>query len=55
MPVKLDFIEDERKTRRKDAKFTDFDEEIKSLKKTILKNTKSEEMDSIYNKLEQLL
>ena len=55
MPVKLHFIEDERQNRKKDAKFTDFDEEIKLLKQTILKKTKSEELDSIYKKLEELL
>ena len=55
MPVKLHFVDDERQTRRKETKFTDFDEEIKLLRNSISRNGNSEEVDSIYKKLEELL
>lgn len=55
MPVKLHFVDDERQTRRKETKFTDFEEEIKLLKNSISRNGNSEEVDSIYKKLEELL
>lgn len=54
---KLRFAEDERQTnfKKEESKFTDFDEEIKTLRTTITKNSNDEEVDSIYKKLEELI
>jgi len=53
---RLHFIDDERQTRiKKEQKFTDFDDEIKLLRKTLTKNNNTNEIDSVYKKLEELL